>query len=152
MNLNIPSVEYNHTFRANLDKLVIDGKGNEDFKKLIDNHGLDKINYFTIKKDLNVFSVDLKTGAFHLNGVPIINIELGLTTKDKNGNIIKFDENKLKRDLIYFRRVKHNFKPDGTVETEQKPCIGWKTKFDNKVYQKLLFLNSDGSFTLSDKK
>jgi len=65
--------------------------------------------------------------------------------RDKEGN-------KVKGKLVYFRRVKKDFTPDKGIITIVRHCIGLQANIDGVNHQQYLFINEDGTFTLSQKK
>lgn len=91
--------------------------------------------------------VDITDGSFEIGGLKI-DINLGLT-KDDNGNIRSVDNSELVFEPIWFRRIRKVF--GGNGETTVKYCIGWKTKFDDRVHQKILLVDNN-SVCLSDSK
>lgn len=53
--------------------------------------------------------------------------------------------------LVYFRRIKNDFAPEG-ITTTVRYCIGLQANIDGRNRQQYLFVNMDGSFTLSQQK
>jgi len=65
--------------------------------------------------------------------------------RDSAGQIVK-------GKLVYFRRVRNDFTPDRGIIITVKHRIGLQAKIDGINKQQFIFINSDGSFTLSQQK
>lgn len=61
------------------------------------------------------------------------------------------DGNKVKGKLVYFRRVRNDFTPNGII-VSVRYCLGLQANIDGKNYQQYVFINNDGTFTLSQQK
>lgn len=53
--------------------------------------------------------------------------------------------------MVYFRRVRHNFVPDNIVSTVRY-ALGYQSLIDGVNYQQFVFLNPDGTYSISQKK
>jgi hypothetical protein len=147
MEIHSPDFEYNLIAEKGEERKEFSGKEcMVDFKNS-GIEGLTKIGWEN--KDRSIFA-NLIDGSFEING-KILVIDLGVSGKDKDGNIkiLSFDEMKL--EPIWFRRIREDYKPEGKTVTV-KYCIGYKTNIDGKVYQKILLIDEDGTTTLSDRK
>lgn len=69
--------------------------------------------------------------------------------------IVEFPRNKagepMTGKLVYFRRVRNDFAPEG-VTTTVRYAIGFQANIDGRNVQQYLFINMDGTFTLSQQK
>lgn len=112
--------------------------------------GVTKIGWVKTDKSVSIFA-SLIDGSFTINDRVLV-IDLGLSDKDVNGNIKALTFDDLTLEPIWFRRIREDYKPEGTLTTV-KYCIGWKTKeVGGRVYQKILSVDSNNNITLSDRK
>jgi hypothetical protein len=69
--------------------------------------------------------------------------------------IVEFPRTKagepVKGKLVYFRRVRNDFAPEG-ITTTVRYAIGLQANIDGRNHQQYLFINMDGTFTLSQQK
>lgn len=99
----------------------------------------DRLEKFVLTDGKREYSLDINTGKFNLNGM-----------------VIRFsfpghDEEELDRRLVYFRRVRQDFGPDARP-ISVRSCFGYQVTIDGKNHQRLIFIEEDGSVTISTKK
>lgn len=92
------------------------------------------------KEDPRLFTVDIEDQTIEIAGL-IFHIEF---PHDQNGDIVK-------GKLVYFRRNRVDFIPEGP-DISVKYCIGLQANIDGKNFQQYVFINPDGTFTLSQQK
>ena len=119
------------------------GKGEKNEEHNFSHIKLDEVNEFRLmNKDGDVFAiVDSDNQEIHINGT-VFKVEF---PRDKNGKEVK-------GKLVYFRRIRNDFTPDRGVVQTIKYCIGLQANIDGVNKQQYVFINSDGSFTLSQQK
>lgn len=86
------------------------------------------------------YGVDIKRQAIMIGDVPFL-VEFPRT---KAGEVVT-------GKLVYFRRVRNDFAPEG-ITTTVRYCIGFQANVDGRNHQQYLFINMDGTFTLSQQK
>jgi len=144
-----PVFEYKLVAFKGDEKFVYEGE--DTFKKFgsLDKVGLTKLGW-DIGDGKGIYT-DLTNGSFDLNGF-LLNVDLGLLGKDSENNVRAIPIVELTLEPIWFRRVRQDFAPDG-IKVTVKYCVGWKTRYEGKVYQKIVLLDSDdGEITISDRK
>lgn len=95
------------------------------------------------------FGVDLERQAIMVGDVPFL-VEF---PRDADGHVVK-------GKLVYFRRIRNDFTPDGTIVTVRY-AIGLQARLTSRSsggvesvqnVQQYLFINNDGTFSLSQAK
>ena len=109
---------------------------------------LDRLEVFELTNGKKSFKLNLKTGEFDLDGLKV-KYDLGFRTDRTTGNLVHILPERY--ELVYFRRIRQDFAPSG-VKISVRFCFGWRTKIDGKVYQRLVFIEPDGSLTFSNSK
>lgn len=107
--------------------------GSENSFKLVQND-FDRLSFFSLddSETGEGFDVNLKTGEFVLNGLPVCPLELPEGTKYR---------------LIFFRR-RRAIMPSTEIETEY--WLGWQATIEGKNIKKLLRI-AKGRFFLCDE-
>ena len=103
----------------------------------------DKLENFWLvdsSSDEKMFGVNVKTQAIILGDIPFY-IEFPRT---KAGTEVT-------GKLVYFRRIRNDFTPEGVI-TSVRYAIGLQANIDGRNHQQYLFVNMDGTFTLSQQK
>lgn len=99
----------------------------------------EKLKKFSLTNGHSEYSLDIETGEFNLNGM-VIRFSFP-------GN----DHKNLDRRLIYFRRILNQFGP-GAEGVKVRSCLGYQVNIGGENHQRLVFIESDGSITISTKK
>lgn len=86
------------------------------------------------------FGIDIEKQSILIGDVPFI-VEF---PRNKAGEVMT-------GKLVYFRRIRNDFAPEGTVTTVRY-AIGFQANIDGRNVQQYLFVNMDGTFTLSQQK
>lgn len=111
------------------------------FREVLDRQ--DELEHFELAENGKLYSVNLKTGMFSINGVdifPITEEELGLPLRDAHYRI------------IYYRRMQASFTPQ-QIEDSALLChlLGWQTNIDGKNFKRILHIYDDGKLFLESK-
>jgi len=96
----------------------------------------EKLEIFELKGKGKSYKVNVITGEFNLNGLKVYFDDLPIDADYK---------------LIYFRRIREVFEHTGQ-ETHIKFCLGLQCNDKGKNKQILIFIEEDGSLTISSKK
>jgi len=116
-----------------------DSAGKEKlFREVLDRQ--EDLEIFELAEDGKIYSVNLQTGMFTINGInifPITKEEIGISLRDANYRI------------IYYKRMQTNF----TVQKLEEPKIhsyllGWQTLVNGKNFQRILQIFPDGKVFL----
>lgn len=102
----------------------------------------DRLGVFELTNGEKSYRLDLKNGMFDLNG-QIVSFDLGFL----NGKHLEPDN----RRLIYFRRLRELFGGRTGLDSIRH-AFGWQCTIDNENYQRIVFINEDGSLTFVNKK
>lgn len=86
------------------------------------------------------FGISVKKQAIYIGDVPFY-VEF---PRNKRGEVVT-------GKLVYFRRIRNDFAPEGTITTIRY-AIGLQANIDGHNRQQYLFVNMDGSFSLSQEK
>ena len=103
---------------------------------------LDRLEVFEITNGIRSYKLNIDTGVFDLNGV-ICDFDLGYLDKEH------LDPDSFR--LIYFRRIQQQFGAKQGIKSVRH-AFGWQCTIDNENYQRIVFINSDGSLTFVNKK
>ena len=120
-----------------------DAQGKERlFKEVLDRQ--EELEHFELAENGKIYSVNLKTGMFTINGVeifPITEQELGMPLRD------------VKYRIIYYKRMQANF----TIQKLEEPkiyfyAIGWQCLVNGKNFKRVLQIFTDGKVFLQTDK
>lgn len=126
-----------------------------EWKAVYENGEVLKQKYGT-KNEKNFGHIDLdKVKEFWLGASVCVNMKEQYFIVNGLKFYVEFPRNKssekVKGKLVYFRRIRNDFAPTGTV-ISIRYCLGLQANIDGVNYQQYLFINNDGSYTLSQKK
>ena len=96
---------------------------------------LDKVKEFWLGKNVRI---NVKEQYFVINGLKFF-VEF---PRNKSGE-------KAKGKLVYFRRTRNDFTPNKGIITTVRYCLGLQANIDGVNHQQYVFINTDGTFTLS---
>lgn len=121
------------------------GVGRENGERHFGDIDLEKLALFClVENEVRHFSLDVKNQAILIGEVPFF-VEFPRNV----------DNTKADSKIVYFRRVRNDFHPEGTVTTVRY-AIGFQAVVQleryKKNFQQYLFINGDGSFSLSQEK
>ncbi len=108
---------------------------------------LEKIEIFRLNGKGRFYGVDLRNGEMNLNGTSLF-FDLGVKALPNGENSRLIPK---KYTLIYFRRIRNDFTPDGVIK-RMIYCFGWQTDIDGESYQRIICVDEHGRLLVSNKK
>lgn len=98
-----------------------------------------KLETFELVSALRNIKLNIKTGEFDIDG---------FKCQFKLRDIPQED---IKRELVYFRRIRNDFTPEGPVTTVRYG-LGWRATIDGQSHIRLILIERDGSYTFMMNK
>lgn len=117
--------------------------GTQHLVKEIDHN---KLENFVIVDERNEYrySVNVKTGKFNLNGLILWSFSLPRVYKKDGTSDVDYR-------LIWFKRVRRDFSPEGEICTIMY-VLGLQTTYEGENYKQLVWVLDDGSVIINGDK